>query len=185
MAALHQCFTEGQPAVRTQEEFEKRLASCYGALHGIHTQRTRTVASVLQEASELEEFLGEVDLPQSTLDDICEQLAWLVFPGFAGSVSWSALEHFPRYLEACRRRIERARGNPAADQRKLDELTPHWRQYTRFLSQEHPEHHDPELLAHYRWMVEEFRVSLFAQELKTAQPVSAKRLRKLWTSVFA
>jgi len=184
-AALHQCFTEGQPALRSKEEFERRFEVCYGSLHSIHTQRTRLIASVLHSAAELEELLGSVSLQQNTLDDLYEQLAWLVFPGFAESVPWSALEHFPRYLEACRKRIERAQGNPAADQRKQDEMTPLWQRYTQFVAQEHPAHHDKQLLNQYRWLVEEFRVSLFAQELKTAQPVSAKRLRKLWDTIFA
>ncbi|MFO7938068.1 MAG: ATP-dependent RNA helicase HrpA [Kiritimatiellia bacterium] len=184
MAVLHCCFTEGQPPVRTQQDFESRMQARYPDLHRMYTQRTRAVAAVLQEASELESILDKVVLPRNTSDDIYEQLAWLVFPGFAKNVPWSVLEHFPRYLQACLRRIEKARTNPAGEQSRLDQLTPHWRLYTEFVAQEHPAHHDKQLLSEYRWLIEEFRVSLFAQELRTARPVSAKRLRKLWQNIF-
>ncbi len=183
-AALRHCFTEGRPAVRSRREFEERLAECYGSLHGIHQRRTRLVVAALQTTAELDAMLAAATLPGATLADIREQLAWLVFPGFAGSVPGDALEHFPRYLEACRVRIQRAAGNPDADRRKLAELAPHWRRYMQFLEAEHPERHDGEMLSRYRWLVEEFRVSLFAQELKTVQTVSAKRLDRAWDALF-
>ena len=183
-ATLRESFTEGHPAIRTKAEFEVRLESGYGGVHAIHTKRCRLVASVLQSAADLEEILSASNLMEGTLNDLYEQLAWLVFPGFAESVPSSTLEYFPRYLEACRVRIERAQGNPDADLRKLRDLTPHWQLYTQFHALEHAPHHDKQLLNQYRWLIEEFRVSLFAQELKTAQPVSSKRLRKLWQSVF-
>ena len=184
MAALHECFTEGQPAVRSRAEFEKRMEERYASLHAVHLRRARLVVAVLQESGALEALIRSPRLADETLEDLCEQLAWLVFPGFAGSIPGAALAHFPRYLEACRVRIARAQGNPAADLRKLEELAPHWRRYTDFAAAEHPARHDGELLGEYRWMVEEFRVSLFAQELKTARPVSAKRLRSLWDNIF-
>lgn len=182
-AVLRESFTEGLPVIRDKESFEERLQSCYGRVHSAHNRRSRSVVTILQSAMEIEELLASTALAECTLNDIAEQIAWLVFPGFAESVALSTLEHYPRYLEACRVRVQRAGGNPNADQRKLEELAPHWKRYTGLLALKHVPHHDKELLQQYRWMLEEFRVSLFAQELKTAYPVSAQRLRKLWESV--
>ena len=184
-AAMRESFTEGLPAIRSKDSFEERFESCYGRLHANHTERSRLVVAVLQSAAELEEILSSSHLDRETQDDLMEQLAWLVFSGFAESVPGSVLEHYPRYLECCRIRIQRAQANPDAGLRKLDELLPHWHLYTQFFAKEHPPHHDKQLLDQYRWLIEEYRVSLFAQELKTAQPVSSKRLRKLWERVVA
>jgi ATP-dependent helicase HrpA len=183
-AALRESFTEGRRSIRSKVDFEERLESCYGKLHAAHTARSRLVISVLNNALDLEEVVGLANLVEATQIDIFEQLAWLVFPGFAESVPGDVLEHYPRYMEACRIRIQRAQGNPNADLRKLDEFTPHWRKYLDFSALKHSPHHDKELLNQYRWLLEEFRVSLFAQELKTARPVSSKRLRKLWETIF-
>ena len=123
-------------------------------------------------------------MPQPTLDDLSEQLAWLIFPGFAESLTTAQLQHVPRYLEACRVRLQRAPTNPAGDLKKLAEIQPLWQRYVRHTALAEPPRHDTSRLAEYRWQVEEFRVSLFAQELRTPVPVSAKRLDTLWQQVL-
>ena len=77
-------------------------------------------------------------------------------------------------------RIQRGKINPAGDSRKEAELQPVWQRYTDFIGSDKAKRAAKELLSQYRWMVEEFRVSLFAQELRTPYPVSAKRLNTLW-----
>jgi ATP-dependent helicase HrpA len=183
-AALRETFTEGKPALRDAAAFQARLDTARGQLHTVHTARTRLVVAILHTAGEVEDLLLNTPLPQATLDDLSEQLAWLIFPGFAESVVTEQLQHMPRYLEACRVRIQRTHGNPQGDARKLAEIQPVWQRYVRFVSQAEPPRHDRAQLARYRWQVEEFRVSLFAQELRTPAPVSAKRLDALWQSVL-
>ncbi len=182
-AALHHCFTDGQPAIRSRAELERRIESCYPALHDLHLQRTRLVVAALREAAQLQSLLESTALPPTTLDDMTEQLAWLVFPGFAGSVPYEALQHYPRYFEACRIRLARVRINPDADFRRTAEIVHHWQRYQRVINKEKPVYMDSQILDEYRWLLEEYRVSLFAQELKTARPVSAKRLDKLWHNI--
>jgi len=184
-AALRESFTEELPSIRDKESFEERLQSCYGRVHSLHTRRSRLILAALQSALEIEAMLARTHLAERILNDLSEQLAWLIFPGFAESVPGSVLEHYPRYLEGCRMRIQRAGENPQADLRKLEEFIPHWRRYVDLSALEYPPQHDKALLNQYRWLLEEFRVSLFAQELKTAQPVSAQRLRKLWDAIVA
>jgi ATP-dependent helicase HrpA len=183
-AALRETFAEGRPAVRDEVEFRRRLLTERVRLQAVHTARTRLVVAVLHAAAEVESLLLSAPLPQPTLDDLTEQLAWLIFPGFAKSVPSAQLQHLPRYLEACRVRIQRAQANPPGDLRKLAELQPLWQRYTAHTALAAPPRHDRALLAQYRWLVEELRVSLFAQELRTPAPVSAKRLDALWRDVL-
>jgi ATP-dependent helicase HrpA len=183
-AALRETFTEDRPAIRDENDFRGRLLTERTRLNAVHTARTRLVVAILHTAGEVESLLLSVPLPQPTLDDLTEQLAWLIFPGFAESVPTAQLQHVPRYLEACRTRIQRAQANPPADLRKLGELQPLWQRYVAHTALAEPPRHDRARLAQYRWLVEEFRVSLFAQELRTPVPVSAKRLDALWREVL-
>ncbi|MFA7052649.1 MAG: ATP-dependent RNA helicase HrpA [Kiritimatiellia bacterium] len=183
-AALRETFTEGRPPIRDAAAFQERLAAERGRLHGVHLARSRLVVAILHAARGVEHDLLAAALPPDTQEDLAEQLAWLIFPGFAESIPAAQLQHLPRYLEACRVRIQRAQGNPHGDTRKLNELKPLWQRYTRHVALAEPPRHDPALLADYRWQIEEQRVSLFAQELRTPAPVSAKRLDALWAQVL-
>jgi hypothetical protein len=126
-----------------------------------------------------------VTLHPAAADDLRDQLAWLVYPGFIRATPWGRLQHYPRYLEGMRIRLDRLRANPAADLKRLAEIAPFWNRYTAFTTRDKQPAHDPAALANYRWMVEEFRVSLFAQELGTSAPASAKRLDAQWQRVLA
>ena len=183
-AALRETFTEGSPPVRDAAAFQERFDAERGRLHGVHLARTRLAVAVLHAARDVERDLLAAALPPDTQEDLAEQLAWLIFPGFAESIPSAQLQHLPRYLEACRVRIQRAQGNPHGDTRKLNELKPLWHRYTSHVALAEPPRHDPALLAEYRWQIEELRVSLFAQELRTPAPVSAKRLDALWAQVL-
>ena len=183
-AALRETFTEGRPPVRDAAAFQERFDAERGRLHGVHLARTRLAVAVLHAARDVERDLLAAALPPDTQEDLAEQLAWLIFPGFAESIPSAQLQHLPRYLEACRVRIQRAQGNPHGDTRKLNELKPLWHRYTSHVALAEPPRHDPVLLAEYRWQIEELRVSLFAQELRTPAPVSAKRLDALWAQVL-
>ena len=183
-ATLRETFTEDKPVIRDEKSFEERLLAERGRISSVHTARTRLVVAVLHAASGLESLLLNTPLPQPTVDDLSEQLAWLIFPGFAEAVTTAQLQHYPRYLEACRIRIQRAQTNPAGDLRKLAEVQPVWQRYVHHVALNEPPRHDKSLLVQYRWLLEEFRVSLFAQELRTPAPVSAKRLDALWQQVL-
>ncbi|NLL83030.1 MAG: ATP-dependent RNA helicase HrpA [Lentisphaerae bacterium] len=123
-------------------------------------------------------------LPPTATSDITDQLAWLIFPSFVSHTPWSQLQHYPRYLQAIHIRIERLRTNPAADTRRLAELTPLWQRYTQFATNPAKPPHNLTTLSGYRWLIEEYRVSLFAQELRTATPASPQRLNKLWQTLL-
>jgi ATP-dependent helicase HrpA len=105
-------------------------------------------------------------------------------PGdFVVATPWERLQHFPRYLKAASLRLDKLRVDPARDARAAAEIA----QFeTRVLREEARQRKggsvDPQL-AQFRWLLEEFRVQAFAQELRTPVPVSAKRLTKLWQTL--
>jgi ATP-dependent helicase HrpA len=101
----------------------------------------------------------------------------LLAPGFLRELATTRLAHFPRYVKAMRLRAERLRQDPSRDQQRMLQVLPYWREYLN-----HRAAGDAGL-DELRWLIEEWRVSLFAQELKTAEPVSAKRLAKALESI--
>jgi len=88
------------------------------------------------------------------------------------------LQHLPRYLKAIVMRLDKLRSEPARDAQRLADLRPLEQRWLRTVA-ERKGAADPRL-TEYRWLLEELRVSLFAQELRTPQPVSVKRLDKAW-----
>jgi ATP-dependent helicase HrpA len=112
---------------------------------------------------------------RANYDDLEDQLAELLAPGFVRDLSLSRLRHFPRYLRAMRLRAERLRQDPARDQARMLTVQLYWRDYLKLRTARGEEAALDEL----RWLIEELRVSTFAQELGTAEKVSPKRLAKL------
>jgi ATP-dependent helicase HrpA len=102
-------------------------------------------------------------------------LASLLPPDFIESTPREWLAHFPRYLRALRRRIERIPGDIDRDASLNARVTP-FAEAWRALQAEAPQARPRPELEHLRWMIEEFRVSLFAQEMRTVLRVSEKRL---------
>jgi ATP-dependent helicase HrpA len=115
--------------------------------------------------------------------ELNEQLDHLLYPGFLGATDWQRLQQLPRYLKGMTLRLEKLAANPERDQRNSAEVAPFWQQYLLRLEKQCKAGLCDENLEEFRWQIEELRVSLFAQELKTPFPVSVKRLQKLWESV--
>lgn len=113
--------------------------------------------------------------------DIHRQLEGLVYRGFLFDTPLRRLGHYPRYLKAIKLRIEKSELNPQKDRIAISSLENHWQRHELRLSQEGESGYFlNESWQEYRWMMEELRVSLFAQSLKTLIPVSDKRLNKQW-----
>jgi ATP-dependent helicase HrpA len=121
---------------------------------------------------------------QYALDDIRDQLVRLAGPKCLGSTPWEWLRHCPRYFQAITTRLDAlAGGGMARDRQRFEEFLPWWEGYLQRAEQHEAQGiFDPELVQ-FRWMLEEYRVSLFAQKLGTAVPVSAKRLEQQWAKV--
>jgi ATP-dependent helicase HrpA len=108
------------------------------------------------------------------------QLDDMVYEGFLQELSPARLEHYPRYLEAMSVRLQSVEEDPHRDAVRMKEVEPFWRQYLELLEQGRD--YD-EAVDEYRWLLEEFRVSLFAQQLGTRAKVSVKRLRQAWQKI--
>ncbi|MDD5329727.1 MAG: ATP-dependent RNA helicase HrpA [Sulfuricella sp.] len=119
-------------------------------------------------------------LPQPVAQDIREQLGNLVYKGFLAATPWEQLQHFPRYLKAIVRRLEKLAGAAERDAKWAAAIHELWQDYEKRIEKHRKEGVDDTELARFRWMLEELRVSMFAQELKTPYPVSVKRLQKVW-----
>ena len=97
---------------------------------------------------------------------------------------WEQLQHVPRYLKALRLRIEKQPANPDRDGKNAASVGLLWQKWQDKISQLQQAHLPISAdLAHFRWLLEELRVSLFAQELKTPFPISIKRLEKTWADM--
>lgn len=172
-----------EPVPRDEETFRNRLAERRGSLGLAAREQLQLASGAIALAAERRAALETASLPSETFDDLSEQLDWLVFPGFAKMVSRERLRHYGRYLEAVRLRMERAHQNPARDAERMAVVRGFWVRYTAAVAKQGltPEEH--RALADIRWAIEELRVSLFAQELRTPAPVSAQRIERMFAAV--
>mgnify|MGYP006283313993 CR=1 FL=1 len=100
---------------------------------------------------------------------------------FVEQTPWSQFQHMPRYLKAVTLRLDKLRADPARDAQRLAELKPLEQKFWRLVAERKGV--QDARLNEFRWLLEELRVSLFAQELRTPQPVSIKRLEKAWAQL--
>ena len=132
---------------------------------------------LLEYASAQRKIKDTKNAPEATRD-AGEQLQKLMPKNFIAQAPWAQLQHYARYLKAITVRLDKYRADPARDAAKLKELQPLEQRYWRLLAERKGQM--DARLQEYRWMLEELRVSFFAQELRTPYPVSTKRLDKVW-----
>ncbi len=143
----------------------------------------RSAAGVLSEYAAAVRKLKDARPPKDVAEDIGAQLARLVPKRFLVETPWPQLAHLPRYLKAVTMRLDKLRSDPARDAQRLAELRPIEQRFWRHLADRRGVR--DARLDEFRWLLEELRVSLFAQELRTPQPVSVKRLEKAWAQIAA
>lgn len=118
------------------------------------------------------------------LDDLRDQLGALMPPDFLIRTSFDWLRHYPRYLQAMRVRLSRlGAGGHVRDEKLMAEITPYVRGWKELVARQKELGLNPAKVDEFRWHTEEFRVQLFAQELRTSVPVSAKRLQEMWQGI--
>jgi ATP-dependent helicase HrpA len=176
-------FTEGVP--RDEAAFQRCLENGRGELVSTANDLAETLLEVLTRYQAVCKHLkGGVPLTlMASRQDIQEQLDALVYPGFVRDIPRERLGDLPRYLQGIERRLERLAQDPQKDEAGLRAVRPLWEQYRRRREQQRNKGIDDPELARYRWLLEEYRVSVFAQELGTRDKVSAKRLDAQWQQV--
>ncbi len=161
--------------------FQRRIEEGRGRLTLIANEVARLAGTVLAEyATALRKIKDTRQAPDAT-QDTTQQLQRLVGKRFLVETPWPALQHFARYLKAVTLRLDKLRADPARDAQRLAEVKPQEQRYWRLVA-ERKGLVDARMLE-LRWLLEELRVSLFAQELRTPQPVSVKRLDKVWAQL--
>jgi ATP-dependent helicase HrpA len=183
VAALERSFL-ADSAPMTQADFARRVEQGRSRFSLIAQEIARTATGILAERAALQKKLASLDrsFPQAA-DDIRQQLASLVSAGWLARTPWERLQHLPRYLKAASLRLDKLRADPARDARLAAELAALQQPYRRERAQRQRQGAVDGPLEQFGWLLEELRVSLFAQELKTPVPVSAKRLAKLWQTL--
>ncbi|WP_020558364.1 ATP-dependent RNA helicase HrpA [Thiofilum flexile] len=164
-ADFQQALTAARKNIFPQvQELSRLMVPAFEAYHDIRKQlKSKFIVSMME-----------------AVNDMNEQLDHLVYVGFLETVEPEQLRHYPRYLKAMQRRLEKLKTDPNKDLSLRQQIHPYWQKYLAYLKANRV------LSAgaiEFRWMLEEFRVSLFAQELGTAKPVSAKRLDNVWENI--
>jgi ATP-dependent helicase HrpA len=175
--ALERAFMQ-DPLPADEHAFKRRLEEGRGRLALIANEVARLGAAILLEyASALRKIKDSRNHPDAT-SDATQQLQRLVPKRFLAATPWTQLGQLPRYLKAIMLRLDKLRADPARDAARLAELKPQEQRYWRLVAERKGA--VDERMREFRWLLEELRVSFFAQELRTPQPVSVKRLEKLW-----
>jgi ATP-dependent helicase HrpA len=192
VAGLVQDLTESSLALAAGDCWKVRDAAAFAEL--LATVRSRIGSEARRQADVLNDVVprllalqadiaaGNKRAPAETLQDVQEQIADLVYPGFLAELEPGHLPHFPRYVSAIEERLQQAMDNPQRDLQRMKELVPFQRDYRQRL--ESGADYTAALDA-FRWLLAEYRVSVFAQRLGTTGKVSAKRLQEAWREVIA
>jgi ATP-dependent helicase HrpA len=181
--AADTAFAADTDAVRDQATFERLRDAGRGALIPSGTEAIDRVRAVLLETQSIRaelEARGASAAHGPAIAEMREQLDHLVYRGFLADVDMERLGHYPRYLKALRVRLAKLAQAWQRDRTHAAGFAPLWQNYrsARAVRRTAP-------LDEFRWFLEELRVSLFAQELKTPFPVSVKRGEKLWQALQA
>jgi ATP-dependent helicase HrpA len=185
-AALDRTFLADSLPMR-QADFARRVREGRSRLNLIAQEMQRLATAILAEHAQVQKRIHAAQRawPRAA-EDVAQQCARLLQTGFLARTPWERLQHVPRYLKAAALRLDKLRADPARDAQRMAELAPLEQAYRRTQAARArlgAGGGASDELEQFGWLLEELRVSLFAQELKTPVPVSAKRLAKLWHSI--
>ena len=170
-----------EPLPTDEPSFKRRLEEGRGRLTLIANEVARLAGTILTEYAAAARKIKDTKIQPDATADAAQQLQRLVPRRFLAQTPWAALQHFPRYLKAITLRLDKLRADPARDAQRLAELKPQEQRFWRLVAERKGA--VDSRMQEFRWLLEELRVSFFAQELRTPQPVSIKRLEKAWTQL--
>ena len=170
------------------QQFQERLQAGKPRLALIAQEIAKHALNALQANLDVQKKIAQAKASSaSAYADIQNQLQGLIFPKFVSDIPYAQLVHLPRYLKAIQMRIDKLRSNPARDaqcQKDWESVARPWQKLLQgskgtaaYVMAEH------QGLQDFRWQLEELRVALFAQELRTPSPMSLKRLEKVLASL--
>ncbi|MCC7548564.1 MAG: ATP-dependent RNA helicase HrpA [Burkholderiales bacterium] len=177
-------FVEEEP-VRDSIAFQARSAKARTRLADVASEVCRVMNEILIEYQAMRPRINRPGVPvwQRVMGDIRAQLEELFRPGFVVSTPLPRLKHLPRYLRAIHVRLDKFALDPARDAQWMRQIQSWWQAYQRRLQADRARGVHDARLEEFRWMLEELRVSLWAQQLKTPYPISFKRLERSWAEL--
>lgn len=180
--ALERAFMN-DPLPVNAEQFTERLQAGKPRLALIAQEISKHTLAALQAYADLQKKLSQAKAASATAHvDIQNQVQDLIFPKFVSDTPYGQLVHFPRYLKAIAMRIDKLRANPSRDSQCQKDWESVARPWQKLVQAGHGSLSEDQALADFRWQLEELRVALYAQELKTPSPMSLKRLEKVLAS---
>jgi ATP-dependent helicase HrpA len=169
---------------RSERAYAEQLRRARTRLPAVAEGAFRMLGSIATEFHALSGQLARLPRASARLAaDVSAQRDALVYRGFFSATPWAQLAHLPRYLQALQRRLAKYRGDPERDAKHAEAVGALWERFRARLDANRAAQRVEPALEAYRWLIEELKVSLFAQELKTVQPVSYKRLEKAWAEL--
>ncbi|MCX5742837.1 MAG: ATP-dependent RNA helicase HrpA, partial [Proteobacteria bacterium] len=189
LRALDEAFGLTDPATfpRSKAAFTERVATGRGLLPGVLAQLGRMAVELATEIDKVRAALKaqaqKPGTPRAAMDDLTSQLAHLVPAELMRATPAARLVHILRYLRAIGVRLQRLPNDLAKDQAKAAQVAPFWQSYSKKREELRAKGRVLAELAEFGWLVEEYRVQIFAPELKTAVPVSPQRLQELWATI--
>ncbi len=176
-----------QPLARTKGAFDKTLQRGRERLGLISQEFVQFMPQLFQQYHETRRTLDQTHGPgwDHLLNNMKTQLAALVHPTFLIETPWPWLIQYPRYFMGIRQRLQRLSSGGLKTEQSLEaEFAPWLARYEQTLRDHQRQHRIDPMLTHYRWMLEEFRIQLFAQKLGTAVSVSATKLEEQWARIL-
>lgn len=170
---------------RSNDAFMKLKQRARARLPAVTDAVTRQAQQIANEYQLLLNQQAKMPATQNRLKkDVEQQIQNLVYQNCFSQTPWPYLQHLPRYLKALRLRIEKHPNNPERDGKNAASVGLFWQKWQDKITALQDAHLTVSAeIQDFRWLIEELRVSLFAQELKTPFPVSIKRLEKTWVDI--
>jgi ATP-dependent helicase HrpA len=169
------------PLPTNEAEFVARGKEAKNRLLLIAQEIARLALNILTEYQAVQKNLPQLKSNAQANQDVRAQLEWLMHKRFIADTPYDRLQHLPRYLKAINLRIEKLRSNPARDAQCMVQMQPLLQAWQKLRQVQHGS--DDPRVDEFAWLLQELRVSLFAQELKTPVIVSAKRLEKMLAAI--
>ncbi len=183
-AALHRALLADDPLPRDALAYADVVKRARARLPAVTEGAFRLLQAVAAHVTALNQRLASLPKTHARIAaEVRAQRDALVYPGFFSATPWVQLEHLPRYLRALDRRLAKFAERPDRDAKHAGDVTRLWQQYIERVERDRKADRNEPALEAFRWLLEELRVSLFAQELKTPFPVSFKRLAKAWSDL--
>ncbi len=181
---IDQAFFNGE-LPRTTDAFNRCIEACKKNMLLISEEICCLILEILKQHHQVNKKIKGSLSPVwlHAAGDIKAQLGYLIYSGFINQTPIEWLREYPRYFKSINLRLDKLTGNVSRDRALMIEVKPLWEEYLARLEKHQQQGIADIELTTYRWMIEELRVSLFSQELKTKMPVSAKRLKKQWSVI--